>query len=173
MLEPRILGQSHPPAAGSRRRSPLAQAKARRRCRPGSRSEGEAQGQGRPHQEAEPRGATARLLHGPADRRRDVVGGRRLALPRDPDRGRTARGHARRPQDPAGRDRGRRRCGRRLPQHPHGAAGRPQGDACWPPTCSPRCSEMLRENAREAGVKNIKPIRATQLDTKLPEARST
>ena len=41
----------------------------------------------------------------------------------------------------------------------------------WPPTSSPRCCEMLRNNAREAGVTNIKPIRATQTDTKLPDAK--
>ena len=39
----------------------------------------------------------------------------------------------------------------------------------WPPTSSPRCSQMLRENAAKAGVTNIKPLRATQTDTKLPD----
>ena len=34
----------------------------------------------------------------------------------------------------------------------------------------PEMLKMLQTNARNAGVKNIKPIRATQLDTKLPEA---
>jgi ubiquinone/menaquinone biosynthesis C-methylase UbiE len=33
----------------------------------------------------------------------------------------------------------------------------------------PEMLRMLRENARSAGVANIKPIRATQLDTKLPD----
>jgi ubiquinone/menaquinone biosynthesis C-methylase UbiE len=35
----------------------------------------------------------------------------------------------------------------------------------------PQMLEMLRNNAREAGVTNIKPIRATQSDTKLPDAK--
>ena len=35
----------------------------------------------------------------------------------------------------------------------------------------PQMLEMLRNNAREAGVTNIKPIRATQTDTKLPDAK--
>ena len=35
----------------------------------------------------------------------------------------------------------------------------------------PQMLEMLRNNAREAGVSNIKPIRATQSDTKLPDAK--
>jgi ubiquinone/menaquinone biosynthesis C-methylase UbiE len=35
----------------------------------------------------------------------------------------------------------------------------------------PRMLEMLKNNAREAGVTNIKPIRATQTDTKLPDAK--
>ena len=34
----------------------------------------------------------------------------------------------------------------------------------------PEMLVMLQRNAREARVKNIKPIRATQLDTKLPDA---
>ena len=33
----------------------------------------------------------------------------------------------------------------------------------------PQMLRMLSENARAAGVKNIKPIRSTQADTKLPE----
>jgi SAM-dependent methyltransferase len=35
----------------------------------------------------------------------------------------------------------------------------------------PQMLEMLKNNAREARVNNIKPIRATQTDTKLPEAK--
>ena len=35
----------------------------------------------------------------------------------------------------------------------------------------PQMLTMLVENARAAGVKNIKPIRATQADTKLPEGK--
>ena len=35
----------------------------------------------------------------------------------------------------------------------------------------PQMLEMLKNNAREAGVTNIKPIRATQTDTKLPDAK--
>ena len=35
----------------------------------------------------------------------------------------------------------------------------------------PEMLEMLQRNAREARVTNIKPIRATQLDTKLPDAK--
>jgi SAM-dependent methyltransferase len=35
----------------------------------------------------------------------------------------------------------------------------------------PQMLDMLRNNARDAGVTNIKPIRATQSDTKLPEAK--
>jgi ubiquinone/menaquinone biosynthesis C-methylase UbiE len=35
----------------------------------------------------------------------------------------------------------------------------------------PQMLEMLKNNAREAGVANIKPIRATQTDTKLPDAK--
>jgi ubiquinone/menaquinone biosynthesis C-methylase UbiE len=35
----------------------------------------------------------------------------------------------------------------------------------------PQMLEMLKNNAREAGVSNIKPIRATQSDTKLPDAK--
>ena len=35
----------------------------------------------------------------------------------------------------------------------------------------PQMLEMLNQNAREAGVTNIKPIRATQTDTKLPDAK--
>ena len=40
---------------------------------------------------------SSRLLHGPADRRRHVVGRCRLAVPAGADRGRAARGDARRP----------------------------------------------------------------------------
>ncbi len=35
----------------------------------------------------------------------------------------------------------------------------------------PQMLSMLKNNAREAGVSNIKPIRATQTDTKLPDAK--
>ncbi len=35
----------------------------------------------------------------------------------------------------------------------------------------PQMLEMLRHNAREAGLSNIKPIRATQTDPKLPEGK--
>jgi ubiquinone/menaquinone biosynthesis C-methylase UbiE len=35
----------------------------------------------------------------------------------------------------------------------------------------PEMLRMLAENARRAGVKNVKPLRATQTDTKLPEAK--
>ena len=100
--------------------------------------------------QARPRAGNDRpgVLHGPADRRRDVVGGGRLALPRDADRGGAARGDARRPQDPPRGDRRRRRRGGRLPQHPPGPPGRARGDRLATDV-QPEMLRMLRQNARD------------------------
>ena len=82
----------------------------------------------------------ARRLHGPADRRRHVLGRCRLALPRNAHRRRTARKDARSVENPQGRNRRRRRRGRRLPQHPPRQKGRAHRNAFLPATFSPKCS---------------------------------
>ena len=93
---------------------------------------------------------TRRLLHGPAHCRCHVVARSRLAVPRDASRGRAARGDARRPQDPARRDRGRRRGRGRLSQHSPGTAGRAHGDGPGhrPPAPDARDAQEQRPRGR-------------------------
>ena len=136
-----------------------------------SRAKSKAKAKTEPHVEKPRPARPARLLHGPADRRRDVVGRGRLAVPRDARRGRAARGDARRPQDPP--------RARPWPTSAPGPAttasawpgGSGPRERCWPPTSSPRCCGCFKPTPATAGVTNIKPIRATQTDTKLPEGK--
>ena len=86
------------------------------------------------------------------------------------ERGGAARGDARRAEDPAGRDRRRRRRGGWL--HSIRLARRvgPKGTV-YATDVQPEMLRMLASNARAAGLTNIKPVRCTQTDPRLPEGQ--
>ena len=152
---------------------PLLFTRARRRAqsagrRQGRSPQGHGQGQGEEAGQGSRPSRSTWFLHGPADRRRHVVGRCRLAVPAGADRGRATRGDARRPEDPQRRDRGRHRRRGRLSQHPTGSPRRSQGDGLRHRRPARNAAHAPRQRP-EAGVANIKPVRSTQNDTGLPK----
>ena len=61
--------------------------------------------------------------------------------------------------------------GARLPQQHHLARRVGPKGTILATDVQPQLLEMIKNNARDAGVTNIKPLLATQTDTKLPDAQ--